>query len=111
MVRTVAEQNGLWATLMPKPFGNLTGNGAHIHLSLANADTGANLFADPSAPLGLSQLGRWFLGGGLAHARGLSAIVAPIVNSYKRLIRRTPRSGPTWAPVHLTYAGSTPTQP
>ncbi len=110
MVRTVAEQHGLWATFMPKPFGNLTGNGAHIHLSIADATTGANLFEDKSADLGLSQLGRWFLGGVLAHARGLSAIVAPIVNSYKRLIRGAPRSGATWAPVYVTYGGSNRTQ-
>jgi glutamine synthetase len=110
MVRTVAEQHGLWATFMPKPFAHLTGNGAHVHLSIADAETGANLFEDRSAELGLSQVGRWFLGGILAHARGLSAIVAPIVNSYKRLIRGAPRSGATWAPVYVTYGASNRTQ-
>jgi glutamine synthetase len=110
MVRTVAEQHGLWATFMPKPFAHLTGNGAHVHLSLADAASGANLFEDQSAELGLSQLGRWFLGGVLAHARGLSPILAPIVNSYKRLIRGAPRSGATWAPVYITYGASNRTQ-
>lgn len=110
MVRTVAEQHGLWATFMPKPFGNLTGNGAHVHLSLADAVTGANLFEDGTADLGLSQLGRWFLGGILSHARGLSALLAPIVNSYKRLIRGAPRSGATWAPVYVTYGAANRTQ-
>ena len=110
MVRTVAEQQGLWATFMPKPFAHLTGNGAHVHLSIADAESGANLFEDRSAELGLSQLGRWFLGGILSHARGLSAIVAPIVNSYKRLIRGAPRSGATWAPVYVTYGASNRTQ-
>jgi glutamine synthetase len=110
MVRTVAEQQGLWATFMPKPFAHLTGNGAHVHLSLADAETGVNLFEDGSAELGLSQLGHWFLGGVLAHARGLSAIVAPIVNSYKRLVRGAPRSGATWAPVYVTYGASNRTQ-
>jgi glutamine synthetase len=110
MVRTVAEQHGLWATFMPKPFAHLTGNGAHVHLSIADAETGTNLFEDRSAELGLSQIGRWFLGGVLAHARGLSAIVAPIVNSYKRLIRGAPRSGATWAPVYVTYGASNRTQ-
>ncbi len=110
MVRTVAEQHGLWATFMPKPFAHLTGNGAHVHLSLAGVQTGANLFEDRSAELGLSQLGRWFLGGILSHARGLSAIVAPIVNSYKRLVRGAPRSGATWAPVYVTYGASNRTQ-
>src|ERR1700682_6010570 len=110
MVRSVAEQHGLWATFMPKPFGNLTGNGSHVHLSLAAVDTGENLFLDSSADLGLSQLGRWFMGGVLHHARALSALVAPIVNSYKRLVRSAPRSGATWAPVYVTHGASNRTQ-
>ena len=110
MVRTAAEQHGLLATFMPKPFGNLTGNGAHVHLSLADVTTGKNLFLDPSADLGLSQLGRWFMGGVLHHARALSALVAPLVNSYKRLVRGAPRSGATWAPVYVTYGGANRTQ-
>jgi len=109
MVRTVAEQHGLWATFMPKPFSNLTGNGAHIHLSLAD-EKGKNVFLDSSADLGLSQLGRWFMGGVLRHAGALSALVAPIVNSYKRLVRGAPRSGATWAPVYVTYGASNRTQ-
>jgi len=110
MVRTIAEQHGLWATFMPKPFSHLTGNGAHVHVNLADVTNGANLFEDDSKELGLSDLGRWFLGGVLNHAQGLSAIVAPIVNSYKRLIRAAPRSGATWAPVYVTYGGSNRTQ-
>ena len=69
MVRTVAEQNGLWATFMPKPFSHLTGNGAHFHMSLADAETRQNVFLDETDALGLSQLGRWFMGGVLHHAR------------------------------------------
>jgi glutamine synthetase len=110
MVRTVAEQHGLLATFMPKPFSNLTGNGAHVHLSLGDANTGKNLFLDPAAEGGLSQLGRWFMGGVLRHARALSALVAPLVNSYKRLVRGAPRSGATWAPVYTTYGASNRTQ-
>jgi len=110
MVRTVAEQHGLWATFMPKPFANLTGNGAHYHLSLADPEGRKNLFLDEHDPLGLSQLGRWFMGGLLHHARGLAVIIAPLVNSYKRLIRGAPRSGATWAPVYVTYGSSNRTQ-
>ena len=110
MVRAVAEQQGLWATFMPKPFGHLTGNGAHYHLSLADADSGRNLFLDESAEYGLSQFGRWFMGGVLRHARSLSAITAPLVNSYKRLVRGAPRSGATWAPVYVTYGPANRTQ-
>jgi len=69
MVRTVAEQNGLLATFMPKPFQHLTGNGAHYHLSLADAETGRNLFLDEAQDYGLSQLGRRFMGG-LLHDPG-----------------------------------------
>lgn len=110
MVRTVAEQHGLWATFMPKPFAHLTGNGAHYHMSLADAASGKNLFLDERDPLGLSQLGRWFMGGLLHHARALAAVIAPLVNSYKRLIRGAPRSGATWAPVYVTYGASNRTQ-
>jgi len=110
MVRTVAERHGLWATFMPKPFDYLTGNGAHYHLSLADAESGRNLFLDERAEYGLSQLGRWFMGGLLHHARGLSAITAPLVNSYKRLIRGAPRSGATWAPVYVSFGPGNRTQ-
>jgi glutamine synthetase len=110
MVRIVAEQHGLWATFMPKPFAHLTGNGAHYHMSLADAANGKNLFLDESDATGLSQLARWFMGGLLHHARGLAAVIAPLVNSYKRLIRGAPRSGATWAPVYVTYGASNRTQ-
>ncbi|HTV53716.1 MAG TPA: type III glutamate--ammonia ligase [Terriglobia bacterium] len=110
MVRTVAEQNGLWATFMPKPFAHLTGNGAHYHVSLAEAENGRNLFLDEKAEHGLSELGRWFMGGVLQHAPGLSAITAPLVNSYKRLIAGAPRSGATWAPVYITHGPANRTQ-
>lgn len=110
MVKTLAEQRGLFATFMPKPFQHLTGNGSHFHLSLASAESGENVFLDTNDPLGLSQTARWFLGGVLHHARGLAAIVAPTVNSYKRLVRRATRSGATWAPVYVTYGASNRTQ-
>jgi glutamine synthetase len=110
MVRIVAEQHGLWATFMPKPFAHLTGNGAHYHMSLADATSGKNLFLDESDAMGLSQLARWFMGGLLHHARGLAAVIAPLVNSYKRLIRGAPRSGATWAPVYVTWGASNRTQ-
>jgi glutamine synthetase len=110
MVRTIAEQHGLLATFMPKPFAHLTGNGAHFHLSLADAETGENLFLDEAAEFGLSQLGRSFMAGVLHHVRGLCAVTSPLVNSYKRLVPGTPRSGATWAPVYITYGPSNRTQ-
>lgn len=110
MVKTVAEESGLLATFMPKPFSNLTGNGAHFHMSLWDEDNQNNLFLDEDDPYGLSQIGYWFTGGVLKHANALTAITNPLVNSYKRLVRRKPRSGSTWAPVYVTYGSNNRTQ-
>lgn len=110
MVKSVAEAHGLHATFMPKPFANLTGNGAHYHMSLWDEANQSNLFEDMSDPDGLSSLARWFMGGVLKHAKALAAVADPLVNSYKRLISGAPRSGATWAPVYITYGGSNRTQ-
>ncbi len=110
MVKILAEQQGLHATFMPKPFAHLTGNGSHCHLSLSDSKKQKNLFASGKDPLGLSPEGRWFMGGLLHHAPALSAILAPTVNSYKRLVRGGPRSGATWAPVYITYGSANRTQ-
>jgi glutamine synthetase len=110
MVKTVAEQHGLLATFMPKPFAHLTGNGAHFHMSLWDVQNQTNLFLAPQDTNGLSQLAYWFTGGLLAHAKALAAVTNPLVNSYKRLIRGAPRSGATWAPVYVTYGGNNRTQ-
>jgi glutamine synthetase len=110
MVKQAAEQKGLIATFMPKPFANLTGNGAHFHMSLWDKKTDKNLFEDTGDGMGLSQMAYHFVGGIMAHARGMAAITNPLVNSYKRLIVGAPRSGATWAPVYVTYGGSNRTQ-
>ena len=110
MVKALAEERGLTATFMPKPFSNLTGNGAHFHISLWDAETDENLFLDESDENGLSQLAYHFIGGIKKHARAMTAVTAPTVNSYKRLIRGAPRSGATWAPVFVTYGASNRTQ-
>ena len=110
MVKTVAEANGLLATFMPKPFANLTGNGAHFHMSLWDEKNQTNLFLDEKDENGLSELAYWFTGGVLRHAKALTAVTNPLTNSYKRLIRGAPRSGATWAPVYVTYGGSNRTQ-
>ncbi len=110
MVKACAEERGLAATFMPKPFAHLTGNGAHFHTSLWDPDSDANLFLDESDENGLSKEAYHFIGGLKKHARALAAVTSPIVNSYKRLIRGAPRSGATWAPVFVTYGGSNRTQ-
>ncbi|HEX9997379.1 MAG TPA: type III glutamate--ammonia ligase [Abditibacterium sp.] len=107
MVKALAEERGLHATFMPKPFENLTGNGAHMHLSLWDAETGKeNLFLDKNDERGLSGLAYAFMGGVMAHARALCALTAPSVNSYKRFGAHSPRSGATWAPVFVSHAGN-----
>ena len=104
MVKTLAERNGLVATFMPKPFSHLTGNGAHIHMSLWS--DGANAFANPADEMGLSNLAYEFLGGVLAHGRGLSALCNPTINSYRRLGAATTTSGSTWSPRYISYGGN-----
>ena len=107
MVKHVAEEFGLIATFMPKPFGDKTGNGAHFNMSLADAGSGENRFAaapgDDPGGLGLSQLGYHYIGGLLRHGRALCAVLAPTVNSYKRLIRRGAMSYYSWAPVFNSF--------
>lgn len=99
----IAKELGLICSFMPKPFANRTGTGMHIHLSISDGQS--NLFADESDPrqLGLSPLAYHFLGGLLAHAGALTAICAPTINSYKRLVVGRSLSGATWAPAYITY--------
>ena len=77
-----------------------------MHLSLWDAGGKDNLFLDKSDPRGLSSVALSFLGGLLAHAKGLCALTAPSVNSYKRFGARSPRSGATWAPVFIAHGGN-----
>ncbi|MBI3362013.1 MAG: type I glutamate--ammonia ligase [Chloroflexi bacterium] len=95
-MKAIAQRNGLYATFMPKPVAGINGNGMHTHQSLWR--DGKNSFADPNDEYGLSQLAKKFIAGQLKHARSLSAIIAPLVNSYKRLV-------PGYeAPVYLSWA-------
>ncbi|MDX2097647.1 MAG: type III glutamate--ammonia ligase [Leptolyngbyaceae cyanobacterium bins.59] len=104
MVKSLAEQRGLTATFMPKPFSHLTGNGAHVHMSLWQGET--NVFADDSDEMGLSVLGYEFMAGLMAHARGLTALCNPTINSYRRLGAATTTSGSTWSPRYISYGGN-----
>ncbi len=107
MAKHYAAEEGLLATFMPKPFGDKTGSGAHFNMSLADASTGANLFACPHADdprgLGISRLGYQFIAGILRHGPALCAAFAPTVNSYKRLVRRGLMAYYSWAPVFNSY--------
>ena len=111
MVESLAQEEGMIATFMPKPFSHLTGNGCHFHMSLWR--DGENVFeADPSDDprgMGLSEDAYHFVGGLKAHAKAYIAVTAPTVTSYKRLKVGT-RSGSSWAPVYVSYGYNNRTQ-
>jgi glutamine synthetase len=86
VLREVARRHGLHATFMPKPLAAVSGSGMHVHQSFVDASSGDNLFASTENEYGLSSLALHFIAGQLAHARGMSALLAPLVNSYKRLV-------------------------
>ena len=98
VLKAVAQRNGLHCTFMPKPVASINGSGMHTHQSLVYEDTGKNAFVDLDDEYGLSDVAKHFIAGQLKHARGLAAIVAPLVNSYKRLV-------PGYeAPVYISWA-------
>ncbi len=85
--KAVADRKHGWiATFMPKPWAKKAGNGMHIHIGIQHAKTGKNLFYDKDGYAQLSETCRHFIGGLLEHARALCPILAPTVNSYKRLV-------------------------
>jgi glutamine synthetase len=84
-VKAIAAQYDLIASFMPKPIFGINGSGMHCHQSLFDSQ-GKNLFFDPNDQFNLSDLAYSFIAGQLHHARALSAVVAPTVNSYKRLV-------------------------
>ncbi len=110
MAKHYAKEEGLLATMMPKPFAERTGTGAHFNMSLYDLESGANLFAcdpreDPRG-IGLTPMGYHFIAGILKHGRALCAAFAPTVNSYKRLVRRGAMSYFSWAPVFNSYGSN-----
>ncbi len=98
VLKVIAQMHGLYATFLPKPIRGANGSGMHVHQSLAYAANGRNAFADPGDPHGLSELAKYFIAGQLAHAAGMCAILAPLVNSYKRLVQGHE------APVYISWA-------
>jgi glutamine synthetase len=84
-VKAIAATYGLYATFMPKPIFGENGSGMHTNQSMFDAD-GNNLFYDANDEYKLSKLAYNFIAGQLNHARAMAAIVAPTVNSYKRLV-------------------------
>lgn len=98
VLKTIANKYSYFCTFMPRPHVDLPGSGMHTHQSLHDLASGMNLFADSEGEYGLSDTARFFLAGQLEHARAMCAVLAPLVNSYKRL-------GTSFeAPVNVTWA-------
>ena len=84
VVRAIAQRHGLHATFMPKPIFGINGSGMHVNQSLTI--NGKNAFYDPNDKDQLSDVAYHYLAGLLHHAKAITAITNPIVNSYKRLV-------------------------
>ncbi len=98
VIKAVAAKHGLHATFMPKPVYGINGSGMHVHQSLFDIRTKKNIFYNGKDPYLLSEAAYQFIAGQLKHIKEASALVSPLVNSYKRLI-------PGYeAPVYITWA-------
>jgi len=98
VIKVIALSHGLTATFMPKPFRGQNGSGMHVHQSIYDLQSKKNTFFDPKDKYNLSTNAYYFIGGQLEFIREISAIVAPTVNSYKRLV-------PGYeAPVYICWA-------
>ena len=96
-VKSIAHENNLYATFMPKPVFGMNGSGMHTHQSLFTQDD-KNAFFDPDDEYRLSKVARSYIAGQLAHVKEMIGILAPTVNSYKRLV-------PGYeAPVYISWA-------
>lgn len=96
IVRTIANEHNFHATFMPKPVAGIAGSGMHCNISLFNE--AGNAFYDEGDELGLSKTAYQFMAGILAHAKALTAVGNPTINSYKRLV-------PGYeAPVYIAWA-------
>lgn len=94
-IKAIVDNMGYLVTFMPKPFFGENGSGMHCHQSLFK--NGKNVFYDPDTPTQLSEEAMHFMGGLLAHSPALTAVCAPTINSYKRLV-------PGYeAPVYVAY--------
>jgi glutamine synthetase len=95
-VKAIAHHNDLHATFMAKPIAGANGSGMHVHQSLF--DNGKNIFYDENGQYHLSELASYFIGGQMQHARAMTAVLNPTVNSFKRLV-------PGYeAPIYISWA-------
>ena len=84
VIKSIAKRHGLHASFMPKPKSGVSGSGMHINMSLQKNEH--NIFYDPEGDLEMSEDAYHFIAGILAHAKGMTALTNPLVNSYKRLV-------------------------
>lgn len=96
-IKVLAQRNGLMATFMAKWSGSYPGQSGHIHLSLRQLDSGQSAFYDPGQPHNMSALQRHFLAGQQRLMPEFLALMAPTVNSYRRLVPGF------WAPTDATW--------
>jgi len=97
-LKAIAQKHDLHATFMPKPIADVNGSGMHVHQSLFDTKKKKNVFYDQKDKYKLSKTAYSFIAGQLKHIKGMSAILSPTVNSYKRLV-------PGYeAPVYISWA-------
>ena len=85
-LKAIAQKNGLHCTFMPKPITGVNGSGMHVHQSLWHAGEDETCMYDAGDDYGLSKTALHFIAGQLKHAAAITPIIAPLVNSYKRLV-------------------------
>lgn len=96
-MKELADAQGVSVTFMAKPHTTDTGSSSHLHVSLTDHSNGRNVFAGDGGT-DLSDVGRWFLAGWMAHLRDFMVCYAPTVNSYKRYL------DDSWAPTRIAWA-------
>lgn len=84
IIKTVAAENNMTATFMPKPFNDINGSGMHVHQSLWK--NGKNIFYNAEKENHISNFMKKWINGQLKHAEEMTAVLNSWPNSYKRLI-------------------------
>ncbi|MEG6509958.1 glutamine synthetase [Methyloligella sp. 2.7D] len=109
MAKAIAQELGLIASFMPKPYAGDFRSGAHFNMSLYDSESGDNLFAGDGSAMAekygipFPDLGYHFVSGLLAHASALTAVTCPSFNSYKGLLAQGQMADMSWAPVLRAY--------